>query len=223
MASAGHGHTVAVAALLLSGLLSRPTAARAGEVVGHVRISQAAPPEQNRDEYAMTDGGDVIESVPQPNLVEEVVVYLEGRTGGRGAHPRPIMSQRDKMFVPRVLPVRAGTTVQFPNEDRFFHNVFSFSQSKRFDLGRYTTGEARSQTFVQPGLVKLFCEIHARMKGFVLVLETDAFTVPDASGRFRLTDIPPGQYTVVVWHPAFGPRTRPIKVGPGRLELDVEF
>ena len=197
--------------------------AMAGDIVGEVRIAQAPPAEQNRDEYAMSEGGEVIESVPQPNLVEEVVIYLDGRVAGRGKHPDPVIAQRDKSFVPRVLPVRAGTMVQFPNGDQFFHNVFSLSSAKRFDLGKYNTGESRSQTFTQPGLVKLFCEIHARMKGFVLVLESDAFAVPNANGHFRLIDVPPGEHTLVAWHPAFGPKTMHVTVGAQPARVDVQF
>jgi plastocyanin len=197
--------------------------ALAGDIAGQVLIAQPPVEEQNREEYAMSEGGEVVETAPQPNAVEEVVIYLEGRAAGRGVHPAPVMSQRDKTFVPRVLPVKIGTTVRFPNDDQFFHNVFSLSRVRPFDLGKYNTGDARSQTFAEPGLVKLFCEIHARMKGFVLVLETDAFTVPDASGQFRLTGVPSGQYTLVAWHPAFGPKTMRVTVGPGLSRADIRF
>lgn len=210
---------------LRSAILCAFLAARAvaGDIVGDVRISQPPPPEQNREEYAQSDGGEVVESVPERNVVEEVVVYLEGATTGHGIHPPAVISQRDKTFLPRVLPVRAGTSVSFPNDDRLFHNVFSLAKTNRFDLGRYNTGESRRQTFSKPGVVKLFCEIHPRMRGFIVVLDTDAFTVPDPAGRFRLSGLPDGAYTLVAWHPAFGPKTVPVQVGPRAARIDIQF
>ena len=204
-------------------LCATAAACRAGDIVGEVKISQPPPVEQNRDEYAVSDGGEILDTPPPTNAVEEVVLYLDGKTPGKGRHPDPVIYQRDKSFVPRVLPVRAGQKVKFPNQDQFFHNVFSLSNTKRFDLGRYNTGDSREQSFDTPGLVKLFCEIHARMKGFVLVLESDAFTVPDANGHFKLTDIPPGDYTLIAWHPAFGPKQIPVKVGKEPARVDIQF
>ncbi len=109
------------------------------------------------------------------------------------------LDQIDFTFIPRVLAVQVGTTVDFYNLDPVFHNVFSFSKPKKFDLGRYPKNHYKSVTFEKPGLIKLFCEIHSDMSAFILVLNTPYFTYPDREGNFTLKDVPPGKYTLKVW------------------------
>lgn len=111
----------------------------------------------------------------------------------------PTMAQKDVMFVPSVMAVAVGTSVSFPNLDPFFHNVFSFSSTRKFDLGRYPKGETETVTFDQPGLVKIFCEIHASMRAYVHVLETPYFAVADEEGKFTIADVAPGEYTLHCW------------------------
>jgi hypothetical protein len=94
------------------------------------------------------------------------------------------MTQRDTTFVPSVVAVRAGGTVDFPNGDPFFHNVFSYSSAQRFDLGRYPQGESKSVTFDEPGIVELFCEVHEFMRGAVVVTENPFHAVVAEDGRF---------------------------------------
>lgn len=135
------------------------------------------------------------------NEVENVVVYLEdGPTGSPTAAAAFEMAQKDGAFVPHVLPIVRGSTVQFPNADLIYHNVFSLSRAAAFDLGRYPRGESRSVRFESPGIVKVFCHIHSDMSGVVLVLPNPHFARPDEQGRFRIERIPPGEYTVVAWH-----------------------
>ncbi len=113
---------------------------------------------------------------------------------------RVVMQQINKKFIPEVLPIRMGTTVDFPNDDMVFHNVFSFSKAKNFDLGLYKQGESRSVTFDKPGLVKIYCNIHPQMLGYILVLNNPYFTVTDNNGRFTLPRPQAGQAKVRTWH-----------------------
>jgi len=113
----------------------------------------------------------------------------------------PQLVQRDQAFDPRVLAVAVGVSVDFPNADPIYHNVFSVSPVKRFDLGRYPRGQSKRVRFDKPGLVNVYCEIHNNMAAYVLVLPHHAFTRPDADGGFTLPDVPAGHYRVRVWHP----------------------
>ena len=114
------------------------------------------------------------------------------------------MLQRDQRFVPHVLAITTGTTVDFPNGDVFYHNVFSLSKTARFDLGRYAVGSSKSVRFDRPGIVRVFCEIHSHMSAFVLVFAHHYFAVTDAEGRYHIDDVPPGTYTVVAHYAGGG-------------------
>jgi plastocyanin len=155
------------------------------------------------------------EEKPTQPLVD-VVVYIE-RTESpvpaatEGAVPE--MNQIHQRFEPRVLPVMVGQEVRFPNNDRVYHNVFSISTTKKFDLGRYGTGEYRTVTFDKPGLVRVFCEIHSDMAGFVLVLPNPHFTKVRVDGSYDLEGIPEGDHTLVIWHPEIGTQKRQVHVG----------
>ena len=116
--------------------------------------------------------------------------------------PHAVLRQVDKAFVPSVLPIVVGTTVDFPNNDTVFHNVFSLSKTQPFDLGIYEQGGSRSVTFDQPGLVKVYCNIHPQMVGHVVVLPTPYFAVTDAAGHFVIRQAPLGRATVRTWYPA---------------------
>ena len=111
------------------------------------------------------------------------------------------MLQRDLTLVPALLPVQTGTRVAFPNLDDTYHNIFSFSPAKRFDLGRYRPDETPipSVVFDVPGLVTVRCDIHEYMRALILVLDTPYFAMTDVDGRFRLSGLPPGHYTLKAW------------------------
>jgi plastocyanin len=178
-------------------------------------------------------------TAPQPSIAElgalpmpdepdrrRSVVYFE--TAPQGAFEGPewppaSLDQRNQSFVPYVLAIPAGTTVQFPNNDRTYHNVFSLSKTKRFDLGRYPRGESRSVRFDHPGVVRVFCEIHSHMNAFILVFAHRYFATTDADGHYRIRDIPPGSYTVVVWNDGAERERRRVRVPEegGSVELDV--
>jgi hypothetical protein len=167
-------------------------------------------------------------SVAPPAMVHpltNVVVYLEPGPAGWMSLERPAeMRQRGERFVPHVLPIVAGATVDFPNEDPVYHNVFSLSSARSFDLGRYPRGHSKQVTFQRPGVVQVFCHIHADMSGYILVLKNPFFAVPDSTGRFELRDVPPGEYRLVAWHERTRPIARPVRVEAGQatsLHLDI--
>jgi plastocyanin len=129
------------------------------------------------------------------------VVYLEGAVSGpaRAAAGRHEVAQQDTAFAPAVLVVPVGTTVSFPNRDAFFHNVFSFSPTRRFDLGRYGRGESKDVVFDRPGVSKIYCEVHQYMRAAVVVVESPHYAVVGDDGRFVLRDVPAGTHRLVVW------------------------
>ena len=133
------------------------------------------------------------------------------------------MAQKNINFNPGLLPVRVGTTVDFPNLDDTYHNVFSYSKAKRFDLGRYRKGETPvSILFDKPGVVTLHCEVHASMRGTILVLDTPYFQKSDAQGNFRLRDLPAGRYFLKAWISESDVRSREVDLKPG-VTLHVDF
>ena len=153
--------------------------------------------------------------------MQGVVVWIEGLPGGAVAAPHTArMEQKDERFAPRVLPVLAGTTVAFPNGDGIFHNVFSLSSARTFDLGRYPRGESKSVRFDRPGVVQVFCHIHSDMRAVVLVLDTPAFTMPAGDGRYTIAGVPPGEYTLVAWHERASPIRRRVRVSAGGTAVE---
>jgi plastocyanin len=112
---------------------------------------------------------------------------------------RARMDQRGEQFSPRVLAVSTGTTVEFPNNDKTFHDVFSLSRVKAFDLGRYPPGKSGTVKFDRPGIVPVFCDIHTHMSGYILVFAHPFFAVSDEVGRYEIPNVPAGAYTVRVW------------------------
>jgi plastocyanin len=161
-----------------------------------------------------------------------VVLYSESddRSGAlrraapeRAAGP-PVLRQRGERFAPHVLPIVSGSTVEFPNDDDVFHNVFSLSRAKAFDLGRYPRGASKSVTFGNAGVVQVFCHLHADMSGIILVLDNPFFVVPDAQGRFAIEGLPPGDYRLVAYHERIKPLVTPVRVEAGRtttLNLNI--
>ena len=151
------------------------------------------------------------------------VVYLEGNFPAPTAGLPPQVGQKDMAFVPMLLPVQAGTRVEFPKYDNTFHNIFSFSPAKRFDLGRYRPDERPipSVLFDVPGLVILRCDIHEHMRGLVLVLATPHFIITDATGHYRLSGLPAGHYLLKVWLDSRTTLERPVDLtADAALRLD---
>jgi plastocyanin len=160
--------------------------------------------------------------------IRNVVVYLKNAVF-RGALPvsRHTIRQKGEAFHPRVLAVTRGSTVEFPNDDPFFHNVFSLSSASNFDLGRFPMGRSKATTFAKPGLVKVYCHLHSHMSATILVLDHPYFTIPGVDGTFELADVAPGTYTIVGWHERVGERAETVDVRAGKsadiaLSLPVE-
>jgi plastocyanin len=158
--------------------------------------------------------------------VRRGLVYLDTAPRGAFDEPEPgraAMDQRNETFAPRLLAVTTGTVVDFPNSDRTYHNVFSLSRARRFDLGRYASGRAKSVRFDRPGVVRVFCDIHSHMSAFVVVFNHPFFRVTDVDGRFRLDNVPPGTYTVVGWYEGEARLQRTVTVpAGGTVELELE-
>ncbi len=211
-------------------LVGQDVARKTGEVRGKIVISSVGEARSpiKIDRYSThrpsQSAGAV--SVTPYRLSQQAVVYLEAESFKQQRFPppttRPKIDQRDLMFFPRVLPVQVGTIVDFPNNDNLFHNVFSYSQAKDFDLGRYPTGESRSVVFDRPGVVRVYCDIHAHMNATILVLNNPYFASPDDDGSFVLRNVPEGTYTMKLWYGRDVAESRTITVRGGET-LNVNF
>jgi plastocyanin len=137
--------------------------------------------------------------------------------------PPAVLDQRDESFQPYVVAVTVGSTVEFPNNDKVFHNVFSLSKARRFDLGRYPRGRSKSVRFDRPGVVRVFCEIHSHMNAFVLVFAHPYFAVTGPDGRYRIDGVPPGDYDLTVWNDGEARETRKLHVPPGPTPVTEDF
>ena len=188
-------------------------------VEGRVELpkSHSAPVQAKR--YQIVTKGGVLST--QPPLA---VVYLDGSFPKPDSLPTKQVTQKDLTFIPALLPVRAGTKVEFPSLDDTYHNIFSYSPAKRFDLGRYRPDErpVPSQVFDKSGLVTLRCDIHEHMRGLILVLNTPYFVMTDANGQFRLSGLPPGRYTLKTWIDSRTTREKPVDLKNGQT-LRVDF
>jgi plastocyanin len=143
-----------------------------------------------------------------------VAVYLEGGPKSPVTEfPKASIEQRDRRFVPDLVVIPAGATVSFPNFDPIFHNVFSLSKAKSFDLGNYREGQSRLVTFPVPGLVAVYCHLHSNMAASIVVAPSRWAVRVDKDGIFSLKDVPPGTYTVVAWHKTAGTFRRTVTLG----------
>lgn len=192
---------------------AQPTAQPPSIVRGRVEIGIPVAARRPTNAYGR--------SVGAPKLAAEserrhVVIYL------RDAKPQPVMPmhaeirQRDENFIPRVIAVTVGSEVEFPNDDPIYHNVFSLSRARNFDLGRYPRGETRSVRFDKPGVVKVFCQIHSHMTATVMVFDHPWFAVPTEDGRFELPAMPAGDRLITAWHERLGDTTLRVRIEGGR-------
>ncbi|MBI3910483.1 MAG: methylamine utilization protein [Armatimonadetes bacterium] len=146
----------------------------------------------------------------------DAVIWLDAPTAPKVApRQRVVLDQRNLTFYPHVLAVSVGTTVDFPNSDRVFHNVFSFHDGRRFDLGLYPVGTSRKVKFDRPGLSKIFCNIHPNMAAYVMVVDTPYFAVSGRKGDFTLPSVPAGTYTYHAWRPGGATLSGSIVIQPG--------
>ena len=156
--------------------------------------------------------------------MQDAVVYAmrEGRDGGAPARRTAVMDQKNRMFVPHVLPVQTGTAVEFPNSDDIRHQVYSFSEPKKFQLPLYTGTPANPIVFDKPGVVILGCNIHDRMSAYIIVVDTPYFAMTGRDGRVTLSNLGAGRYVVHVWHPDFKTDAAPLTLGASE-QRDLTF
>src|SRR5262245_53709763 len=189
---------------LTVGLLS-PRAATSATLRGKVEIRPVSRPQQAAfNPYPGAMGSmHVHDTAPSLDDPRDLVVSLQGapEAAEKPSSEHRRMEQVNQSFRPRVLAIPVGTTVDFPNLDPIFHNAFSYSKTKRFDLGKYGQGKSESVTFNKPGVVQIFCDIHSNMSAYIYVADTAHVTQPDGKGQFVLPDIPKGKYTLRLWHP----------------------
>jgi plastocyanin len=200
-------------ALLAAGVTS------AASIEGHVVLPKTRATPVVNQRYEIVAKAGVLSTNPPL-----AVVYLEGDFPKGAAPAVKQVVQKELTFIPSLLPVQVGTRVEFPNLDDAYHNIFSFSPAKRFDLGRYRSDErpVPSQVFDQPGLVTLRCDIHEHMRALILVLATPYFTVTDAQGGFKLTGLPVGRYTLKAWVDSKTTREKVVELG-GDTSVMIDF
>ena len=199
---------------------TQATAFSEASVEGRVDLPKAKSGPVMTKRYEVVTTGGVLGTYPPL-----AIVYLEGSFAKPASLPTKEVAQKDLAFIPALLPVQVGTKVEFPNlEKDTYHNIFSYSPAKRFDLGRYRPDEkpVPSQIFDVAGLVTLRCDIHEHMRGLILVLATPHFVTTDESGRFRLTGLPAGRYTLKAWIDSRTTREHPVDLKSGST-LHVDF
>jgi len=151
------------------------------------------------------------------------VVHLTGENLPKPTMPMapPVVAQKDRMFVPSVIAIPVGASVDFPNWDPYFHNVFSYSKVRKFDLGRYPQGNSESVRFEEPGIVPVFCEIHYSMRAYIHVVDSPYYAVSDELRQFEIPDVAPGDYTLHVWQENLPEITRPLVVRDDPVYVEI--
>jgi plastocyanin len=191
--------------------------AQTGRIEGVASISRQLTTSRPRVRLYDEPGSGAAKPAPDEHPFTNVVLYVESvASADSRLTAMPAMRQQGERFLPHVLPVLAGSTVQFPNGDPIYHNVFSLSRARTFDLGRYAQGSSKDRVFPEAGVVQVFCHIHADMSGYILVLANSFFTTPDEKGRFSLEGVPPGEYRLIAWHERIRPNATVIRVAAGQ-------
>ena len=205
---------LAIAVLGLAMMIETEPAAQApGSVRGRVSIGIPITAKRATSTYSRSVPTVVL--APESEL-RHVVVYVKDAPHMTVAPMRAEIHQRNENFVPRVVAVTVGSIVDFPNDDPIYHNVFSLSRTKTFDLGRFPQGKSRGERFDKPGVVKVFCQIHSHMSATVMVFDHPWFAIPDEQGMFALSGVPAGVHQITAWHERLGDTTLQLRVEPGR-------
>ena len=155
--------------------------------------------------------------------MQKVVVFIKNApANGDVPVTRATIAQKDEAFVPGVVAITSGSSVEFPNFDPYFHNVFSLSRAASFDLGRFPRGDTRIRKFTATGLVKVYCHIHSHMSASILVFDHTFFQIPEPGGWFSLDGVPAGTHQISAWHERIGESVRQVRVAAGE-RTRVEF
>jgi plastocyanin len=208
--------------LVLTAVAAVPAQRPLGSLRGRVDVRRVVTAPERRPGVA-----ELTTPVPRdmPDL-RRAVVYLESAPSPAFDEREQIrmqMDQRNETFYPHVLAVTVGSVVDFPNSDSIFHNVFSLSKPKRFDLGRYARGKSKAVVFDKPGVVRVFCDIHSHMSAFVLVFNHPYFATSDSDGRYRIDNLPPGTYSVAAWYEGETRASRSVMIPPQGGPVDLDF
>ena len=206
--------------LVAAVLVTTPPLARAAVLRGTLAVPPAPPQVKHMNAYPGQASSMASHKMAPRGAVSDAVLWFErvpaSADSAIAPPPRPKLAQKDQCFIPRVVSVSAGGTVDFPNQDPIYHNVFSVSTVRRFDLGKYPRGHSRSVTFQKAGVVNVYCDIHSDMAAFILVAPNRAYTQPGPDGAFALPGVPAGRYTLHVWHPDFGAFEREVELAEDR-------
>jgi plastocyanin len=222
-----------IARLLLTGALAilaptepvspkPPQGAKAeqGRVIGTVKLTMATSGKSAARAYDSRSVAPRAKPLPE---TRNVVIFIDGAAAPAAlAATTATIAQRDEQFAPHLVAITKGSSVSFPNDDPFFHNVFSLSRGASFNLGRYPSGVTRSRAFARPGVVKVYCELHSHMSAVIRVFDHPWFTIPDDKGSFALDGVPAGEHTLVAWHERIGERRDRVTIRPGQA-VEVTF
>jgi len=156
-----------------------------------------------------------VPSARDTSELDNVVVFVNMQPRVDSPPTRVSIRQTNEEFVPHLVAVTAGSTVDFPNDDLIFHNVFSLSRGATFDLGRYPRSSSKSRTFASPGIIKVFCHLHSHMSALVRVFSHPYFVIPDRDGRFAIRGVPAGRHEVTAWHERAGELTHAVALESG--------
>jgi len=210
---------------LISGFLFLALNALAGDVTGHALVTKRltkktlSPIVYNLRGTAAPAG--LRDSEPV-NEFDRMVLILEGGKMTPQPPVSAVLNQQGSRFDPELIIVPTGSTVQFPNLDPIFHNVFSLSKAHKFDLGYYPQGQSRTVKFSEAGVVQVYCHIHANMYAAIVVTDSPWYVKPSADGGFSFSGVPPGRYRLTVWHKIAGYRKVDVVVPEtGSVEVNV--
>jgi hypothetical protein len=211
--------TLAALAFAAAGCLFSHLASAQAAIEGTVPLPDSISTEVMAKRYEVISRGGVLSTNPPV-----AVVWIEGTFPRPESLPTPQIVQKDFMFDPTLLPIQVGTTVEFPNEDEEYHNVFSYSRPKRFDLGRYMPDERPIpfQVFNEPGLVTLRCDIHQHMRAIILIIDSPHFVTSSPTGTFRLEGLPAGNFVLKAWIDSKTTLEMPVALVSGET-LKVDF
>jgi len=218
---------MAACVLLCLGLEAQTAQDQPGIVRGHIRLlSRPSSMADHRPSVAGI-GASMDHAAPDAREQRRAVVYLDSaprQAFGELPPGRARLNQRGEQFIPHVLAITVGTTVDFPNNDAEFHNVFSLSKTKTFNLGNYPKGQSRAVVFDKPGIVPVSCDIHRHMSAYILVFSHPFFSVTDDDGAFTIPGVPPGAYKLTAWSELGQAEPRMITVtAGGTIDADVQI
>jgi plastocyanin len=221
------GSGACLLAFLLLGLLLFDVPGQGAEISGNIHITRRLTKRRMTPVAGAYRRGVRVE--PAGNArglaeveLERVAIYLEGAPREAPGVVAAVLKQKDRRFMEETVVVPAGSTVSFPNLDPIFHNVFSLSSAKSFDLGNYSQNQTRVVKFPKPGIVRVYCHLHPNMSATVVVTPNRWAGRPNAAGRYTLSDVPAGDYTVVAWHKSAGTFRENVHVIEGG-NVDLDF